>query len=241
MKYGNTTVGGMSFGSTRIGGAKFGNTIVFQPGGGLPDGPVDWIATDGNAYINTGIISTFPLACDFKAVFYGGAGEGVMLGSRVANSGARAQLAIPYSSRMDFGAGTAYYSGVDISDSYANETAVFVKALIIRASGQSFVSAKQAGETDYTKKTISSYPAATGTSLPLFLFAQNYGGTANNLQPSGTRLYYCKIYRDSTFSTAVFDGTPYRYRGKYGLWDSVSDSFFGNAASSGAFIGPSTI
>ena len=206
----------------------------------LPDGPVDWIETDGVAYINTGIISTFPLACDFKARFVDGSGTGVMVGSRVANSGARAQLAIPCNKRMDIGMGTSYYSGVDIADSFDNQTDVFIKSLIVRASNKCYVSAKQAGESDYTKKTLSSYPAATTTSLPLFVFAQNYGGEVSNLQPSGTRLYYCKIYLDSTFSTPVFDGTPYRYRGKYGLWDSVSNSFFGNAAGSGAFIGPQT-
>lgn len=35
MKFGNTTIVGMSFGSTKIGGAKYGNTLVFD-GGGSP-------------------------------------------------------------------------------------------------------------------------------------------------------------------------------------------------------------
>ena len=213
---------------------------MIASGGGTPPIPipVDYIETDGSAYINTGIITTFPIACDFKALFVDGSGAGTMLGSRVANSGARSQLAITYNKRLDFGAGTAYYNGVDISASIDNATEVFVKAAIIRASQQSYVSAKQSGESSYTAKYASGFPAASGTSLPLFLFANNYGGEAAGIQPAGTRLYYCKIYRDSTFSTPVFDGSPCLYGTRYGLWDSVSNSFFG-AAGSGAFTGPS--
>ena len=207
---------------------------MIASGGGTPliPIPVDYIETDGSAYIDTGVTSTFPLSCDFEALFVG---AGTMLGSRVANSGARSQLAITYNKRLDFGAGTAYYNGVDISASIDNATEVFVKAAIIRASQQSYVSAKQSGESSYTAKYASDFPAASGTSLPLFLFANNHGGVAANIQPSGTRLYYCKIYMDATLTTPVFDGSPCLYGDKYGLWDSVSDSFFGAVSGSGVF------
>lgn len=214
---------------------------MIASGGGTPPVPipVDYIETDGSAYIDTGITSTYPISCDFKALFVG---AGTMLGSRVANEGARAQLAIIYNKRLDFGVGTGYYSGIDITNSIDNETDVFVKAALIRASNQSYVSAKQAGQSDYTKKNASgSAPSATGTSLPLFLFANNYGGEAAGIQPAGTRLYYCKIYRDATLTTPVFDGSPCLYGTRYGLWDSVSDSFFGAVSGSGVFTGPSIL
>ena len=56
MKYGNTTIGGMSFGSTRIGGAKYGNTLVFNPGSPQPTTTIPYIRNTGlDAYIDTGI------------------------------------------------------------------------------------------------------------------------------------------------------------------------------------------
>lgn len=60
MKYGNTTVGGMSFGSVKIGGARMGNVLVYRQGTRppiLPEGytELQYVDTNSEAYINTGI------------------------------------------------------------------------------------------------------------------------------------------------------------------------------------------
>lgn len=66
-----------------------------------------------------------------------------------------------------------------------------------------------------------------------------YRSNKNDLfAPSGTRLYYCKIWSDETYTTLARDFVPCLYQGEYGLWDKVSDAFFGNSGS-GDFSGPS--
>lgn len=240
IKLGTNSIGKIYLGNNQIGKAYLGNNLVYQsnPQPVIPDGPVEWIETDGVAYINTGIIANFPVACDFEALFVG---DGTMVGARKANNGDRAQLAITYNGRVDFGYASSYYNGVDISTSITNGTPVFVRCLQKYRSSGSYVSAKQQGESDYTSKSVTAFISVTGAELPLFIFAQNSGGTAAGMQPSGTRLYYCKLYLDTSFSTPVFDGIPYRYNGKCGLWDNVSNTFFGNANSSGKFIGGPSI
>lgn len=234
MKFGNVNIGGMSFGSTKIGGAKYGNTLVYQSGPALPDGPLEYIETDGSAYINTGIVSNEPKSCEMKALIVN-TDFACFLGSRVANNGSRFQMVMNSGGRVDFGTHNSYYNGVSISDSITNQTPVIVRASLKRASG-SYISAMQQGESSFTTKTGNDYDTHT-RSLNLFLFANNYGGTPGSFEPSGTRLYYCKIYSDDSLSTLVFDGVPYRHNHKCGLWDNVSNTFFGNANSSGAFIG----
>ena len=74
----------------------------------------------------------------------------------------------------------------------------------------------------------------------MYLFAGNNANTSVVDKCSqASRLYYCKIYSDDSYTTLVFDGVPCYYNGEYGLWDRVSDSFKGNINSSGAFTGPS--
>lgn len=236
MKYGNIIIGGMSFGSTKIGGAKYGNTLVYQSGPALPDGPLEYIETDGSAFINTGIEGKWPRSCEMKILVVSTTWA-VFLGDRVANNGNRFQMVMTGSNRVDFGTYTSYYNGVDITASVTNRTPLLVRASLKR-SNTSYIAAKQEGESAYTSKTGPAYPPSGATTgLNLFLFANNNGGTQGSFEPAGTRLYYCKIYSDDSLSTLVFDGVPYRYNHKCGLWDNVSNTFFGNANSSGAFIG----
>lgn len=238
MKFGNTTIGGMSFGSTKIGGAKLGNTLVYQSGPALPDGPLEYIETDGSAYIDTGIEGKWPRSCELKALIVNTA-FACLLGARVGTGGLRFQLIMNSSNRVDIGASNSYFNGVSIESSITNQTPVVVRAMLRNSSG-SYIEAKQEGESSFTRKTITSYPGGTNptTGLKLFLFANNYGsGSSGNIEPAGTRLYYCKIYSDTALSNLIFDGVPYRYNHKCGLWDNVSNTFFGNANSSGAFIG----
>lgn len=237
MKFGDTTIGGMSLGSTRIGGAKLGNTLVYQSGPSLPDGPLEYIETDGSAYINTGIEGKWPRSCELKIGVIN-TDFACFLGARVASEGRRFQLVMHNGGRVDIGAVNSYVNGVSIESSVTNQTPVVVRAMLHNATG-SYIEAKQEGESSFTRKTTSGYPGGSNptTGLNLFLFANNYGGVPASIEPGGTPLYYCKIYSDDSLTNLVFDGVPYRYNHKCGLWDNVSNTFFGNANSSGAFIG----
>lgn len=237
IKLGTNNIGKIYLGSNQIGKAYLGNSLVYQNGPTIPDGPVEYIETDGAAYINTGIVGEWPKSCEMKVLIVN-TDFACFLGSRVANNGMRFQPVMNMSNRVDFGTSNSYYAGVDITDSITNRTPVLVRASLKKSTG-SYISAKQEGESEYTSKSGTAYPGGSSptTNLNMFLFALNDGGVAAGFEPNGTRLYYCKIYSDANLTTLIFDGVPWRYNKKYGLWDNVSNSFFGNANSTGAFSG----
>ena len=107
MKFGNTKIGGMSFSSTKIGGAKYGDTLVYQSGPVLPDGPLEYIETDGSAYIDTGIIGKWPKSCELKIGVIN-TDFACFLGARVAGGGRRFQLVMSNGGSVDFGTSTSY-------------------------------------------------------------------------------------------------------------------------------------
>ena len=244
MKYGNTTIGGMSFGSTRIGGAKYGNTLVFQPGGNLPYTPVEYIETDGVAYINTNITGTPNKSAEIKILPV--IGDTIYLGSWGSSADGEAKKFVMFrfamfSSDSSYRIGFGYYYSVlntncpSVTNSVLNGTPFVAKASL--KSGTQIVSVKEQGASEFTSYSRS-YTRAVSSSLKMFLLALNNNGSVSQVARDGTRLYYCKIYSDADYSTLVFDGIPCYYNGAYGLWDRITDSFFGNAAGSGAFTGP---
>ena len=80
---------------------------------------------------------------------------------------------------------------------------------------------------DATKKTIATSTSATAynSSQSPYLFSQNYKNTANTVVDGQYRLYYCKIWNGDTL---VRDFIPCHYINKIGLWDKVTNIFFGN-------------
>lgn len=71
---------------------------------------------------------------------------------------------------------------------------------------------------------------------PIFLFALNQSGTASFR--SSYRLYSCKIYDNNVL---VRDYIPFRYNGEVGLWDRVSNTFYGNSGSGVFTAGPEAV
>ena len=53
------------------------------------------------------------------------------------------------------------------------------------------------------------------------------------------KLYVERKWPKATYTIGrlYIDGIPCQYNGEYGIWDRVTNSFFGNAAGSGAFTG----
>ena len=83
--------------------------------------------------------------------------------------------------------------------------------------------------------TISNAPAFQ-SDYSIYLCASNYSGNADYLTPM--RIYNCQIYDDGTL---VRDYIPYRYNGEVGLWDRVSNTFYGNSGSGAFTAGPEAV
>ena len=208
-------------------------------GGGspLPYTPVEYIQTDGNAYINTGIygndgrsveLKFLPTQATYHVVIGAGNSEG---------SGMFIMLFISGSGLAGFAHYYGYTTGApSVVNSITNETPFVAKSAMKK--GSQSISVKQDGESSFT--TLSkTQNTGISTNKQMYLFATNVNDTAQAKCLNGERIYYCKIYSDSNYTNLAFDGIPCVYNGEYGLWDNVSDSFFGNAAASGAFSGPS--
>ena len=123
---------------------------------------------------------------------------------------------------------------INVNDSLTNQTPFEVKTVI--SDGFQSLSIKQEGESDFTT-TTGSESGTIGTSYLLALFALNSAGTFGSHAVSGTRLYYLKLYDDTTFTHCVFDGVPCVYFGEYGLWDRITNTFVGRYDNNGTITG----
>lgn len=205
----------------------------------LPYTVVDYIQTDGVAYIDTGIKGNAPMSFRFKVTPVAPAsGNSYYFGCRKDTGNTRFMpLIVTSGKKAGFGYGSGVYtSTIDITASINNKTAMDVQC-ILKANPQSF-GVKQAGASSYT--TMSGTVSGTQTTnRNMLVFGYDYTGTSVGHCPSGVKWWECKIYSSNNYTNLVFDGVPCIYNGEYGMWDLVSDSFFGNASNSGSFTGPS--
>ena len=241
IKLGNNSIGQIYLGNHSIGKAYLGSNLVYQSGGSptppLPYTPVDYIATDGTAYINTGIIGADPGSMEIRCVVKR-RGDYILATSEGAENANNFTMLYISNNADVVGFGHYYfYSGgfPSVQDSIENGTP-FIARCAMKQGAQS-MSVKMDGASDYTTAS-KTQNTAVSTGREMYLFGSNTGSNPI-LAASGTRVYYCKIYGDDSFSTLVRDFVPCIYQGQYGMWDKVSDTFFGNAAASGAFSGPS--
>lgn len=219
-------------------------TALGYKGPVLPYTPLEYIETDGVAYISTGIIGTPPRSCEIKAYLPSttpltNTKFGVLCAYTVASSYNTRNFAL-----FNYYGGTASFSFYynygpadgtpSLAWSIENASPFVVKTTLKR--GAQTISIKQ----DNSESWVSLSKAQTGnvSSTYLLVLFNGYQNSSYSIPaPSGTRIYYCKIYSDDTYTTLVRDYVPCIYNGEYGLWDKVSDSFFGNSAGSGAFTG----
>lgn len=230
------------------GGAARSKVVTFSASGvspvtltitqdGLPYTPLTYIQTDGTAYIDTGVSGSSPKSSELK-VMIPNTTNCVMLGKGNINTSSQvASMFVPLymnGSRACFGYRFRYLTGApSVSDSITNQTPFIVKTQL--KAGNQYIGVKEEGDTEWTSLSKTQGTSSTGSDN-LYLFRDNYS-SAPLPCPSGSRVYYCKIYSDYDLTTLVFDGIPCQYNGEYGLWDKVTNSFFGNAAGSGAFTG----
>lgn len=209
--------------------------LTINQAAGLPYTPLTYIETDGVAYINTGIKGNAPMSFEGKMLPVAPAsGTSYYMGSRK-DSGNTRFFVFEVGSGKTAGFGYAngnYATALDISESINNGTPLEFHTVL--RSGTNRVGVKQSGASSFTDYTRSINSTIT-TNANIFVFAVNYGNIT--VSPSGTRCYGVKIYNSDNYTNLVFDGLPVYYNGEYGLWDMVSNSFFGNVAGSGAFTG----
>lgn len=203
----------------------------------LPYTPVDYIETDGVAYIDTGILGNDSRSCEIKYL-HPSAVYGCILGSY--GTASRSYfLLVAVTEAMHVGFEHYYGYGANdgtpsVEESIQNQTPFIVKNAMRKGSQK--IKVKQEGDSSFTSLSKTNNNAIS-TGYSMALFARNTHGTIDANCPSGSRLYYCKIYSDATYTTLVRDYVPCLYHGEYGMWDKVSNAFFGNAAASGAFTG----
>jgi len=207
-------------------------------GGGsvLPYTPLEYIQTDGTAYINSKVIAKEPIAFDMKVKMNSSISAGEILvgvGNVDGNANTLNGLYRSVNNQGKIGYGYYYlYSSLLTISSFANP--IYVSTFL--RNGSCVMGFKAEGGTSYTSVTNNRSRTVT-TSLPMYIFASNVNGSPDWKASSGTRLYYMRIFCGSTFPMVAFDGIPVLYNGEYGLWDMVTNKFFGNAASGGAFTG----
>ena len=237
-KLGNNDIGSVCLGNHLIDKAYLGTNLVFLRDSEVSSQvytEVEYIQTDGVAYIDTGISGSAPVSSEVKCVPVSSSSNYYILGSRGSGDTRLFLISITPAKYV----GYSYYNGIyastlSIASSIAAGTPMIVRTRLRK--GSQIVEVKQAGDTQFSSaSTPLNYQVSNGFNM--YLLAINSSGTPVVAQ-SGTKVSYVKIYSDFDFGTLIFDGVPCYYRGEYGIWDRVSNSFFGNSASSGAFTGP---
>lgn len=203
-------------------------------GGGLPAGVVlyDWIATDGKAFINTGVIGNAPLYSEVSFRWSGGSAsspDSVILGARKDSNNTRIFLSALYQASLAIGLGDYKVLNEKIANSMNLGYLITQCTTIAEKSSSYFTIAESA----YKGGTITTSTPPPVTNLPLYLFRNNYS-TASYCSPY-LHLENAVIWTDDTKTNKLFDPHPCTYNGVAGVWDMVSNRFFGNANSSGSF------
>lgn len=208
----------------------------------LPYTRLSYIETDGTAYINTNITGTPPGSAEIKLFLPSTIGRCQILSGYCTSSGTNtksfAYLGYTTSSRSLMFAYYYNYGPGDGTSSVAwsieNEKPFIVRTDLARRSQHQRLLEEKDSTYTVVSKTQSTNISST---YKVLLFAGYLSGSVGYNCSQGTRVYYCKIYSDTSYTNLVFDGIPVLYNGEYGLWDKITNSFFGNAASSGAFTG----
>ena len=209
-------------------------------GGSLPYTPLEYIQTDGAAYINTGIIPTTDssrvMGCDLKVKMNASISSAEIIVGTGKTDGNAKTFNFLYRStgnQSKIGYGYHYmYSGVITPSGFANPFEVST----LLEYGACMMGCQEAGASTYiTQSNDRNRSVAPG--VPLYIFASNDNGSPARNASAGTRIYYIRISISKSFPNIVFDAVPCIYNNAYGLWDRVTNSFFGNAANSGSFTG----
>ena len=206
--------------------------------------PLEYIESDGSVRFVTYLYNpggsgrggTPPMSCEMKVLCKPFSTDQIICGCRQGTNERFYMLCITAGGRAYAGYRTDYDSAgyIDINDSLNNGTPFIVRTVI--SDGYQSLSIKQEGESSFT--TVSGSEAGSiGTARLLSLFICNSSGTFEFPAASGTRLYYIKLYKDTTFTDCIYDGVPCSYFSEAGLWDLVTNTFNGRYDDTGSLTG----
>ena len=223
-------------GNIKSGVSILGVTGTYGGGSSLPYTPLEYIETDGVAYINSGVAVKATMSFDLKVKMNASISSMeifVGTGATDGNAGTLNGLWRSTANQSKIGYGYYYmYSSILTPSGFSNPFEVSTRLL----KGTCAMGIKESGSSSYTGATANRTNNVTA-SQSLYIFASNVSGSASYKASSGSRIYYIRIISGGSFPNLAFDGFPALYNGEYGLWDNVTNSFFGNAASSGSFTG----
>ena len=211
-------------------------SLTVNQDAGLPYTPVEYIETDGYAYINTGIKGNDPRSCELKFMVGSvGAASQCVLGTGSNTEDTNLYMLSFINANGKYGFSHRYFY---VNSNFQLSASSLFEAKCAMKKSSQVVQLKMDGESSFTSfsKTQS---ATLTTNRNMYLFVSNQADTQVSHRCSeGSRLYYCKIYSTNNYTNLVFDGVPCYYNGTYGLWDKVTNAFFGSA-NYGVFSGPS--
>lgn len=203
------------------------------------DGQLEWIETDGVAYIDSGVkgMQSFAAEAEIYPIHSSNI-LAVILGTETANHADGPNRLIPFLINSDDRACFARYyyysSGMrDISSVIINETSYIQRSQL--RSGSQLISTKLQGESTFTTVTKVG-TGNVGTSYNMYIFAANNGAAVWKCK-GGTKIGYLTIWGDYNMTSTIKTFVPWRLNGEVGLMDTLTNTFHGNAAGSGAFIG----
>lgn len=205
------------------------------------DGQLEWLETDGVAYINTGYNGRQPRSVKLKTFIPTSlSSSGCLIGCEGNDSEPDSNKYIPVRIALNpFRACFAYnyyYTGgsVDISQLVADGKIIDIYCQL--KTGSQILGVKEDGAGSYStfSKTGSVNIQSTYT---MYVFACNRVNTATYHCGPGTRIMELTIYSDFNMTTKLAEYKPWRLNGEVGLMDILTNTFKGNAAGSGAFTG----
>lgn len=216
---GGTSTAKFYLGNTEVKKIYKGDTLVYgSESPALPyDAEVEYLETDGTAYIDTGFIPN-DIKPILETMIYKKSGitsSNYVVGSD-GSGNTRFSIGFMSSNRIQLRIGSY--------KNFTYSTAQFYKVKIDSITGQGYI--------DDVLEWTGTKNAATSTH-PILLFSSTDSTGAVRTPLVGTRIAWCKMWNDTTL---IADYIPVRV-GQVGyFYDKVTGALKGNAAASGAFV-----
>ncbi len=204
-------------------------SIMMKKKGGVPYQTYDYLEANGVVYINTGYVPT--VSTIITTTVYVHENQFLIVGAR--NSGMTNRMALSYTKENL----NTWKFRVDTNTSnvYTGSVSNGLYALTLSSGLFTY---------NNNHKSVGAY--ATAPTVPLYLFNWNNNGSIFDIDNSSSRMYATTFHDGETLkrqfipcqllknTTQTWDGNTH-YAGECGMWDSVTDLFYGNANSSGSF------
>lgn len=191
------------------------------------DGRLDWIETDGAAWINLYKTPTPWCSCEAKLIMPSHTSLYYPIGAHRSSSHQCAFMGLTTGGLLTFKYSNSNVTGYSFNNSVYN----IIKTSFVSTTDKSISYTPEGGS-----ETTQTYTTQTGTNSMVGFYWHIFN--FNNVRsPQGTRLWYAKIYSDAAFSNLQLHLVPWLYNGEVGLMDILTNTFYGNAAGIGAFTG----